>query len=71
MRKPTSIAANGRSASTSIDLGQAQAKFEAAQKAWHASERALARAQEQRDRDKAAYALAEEQLKSAARTVLG
>lgn len=54
-----------------VDLGQLQADFEAGQKAWQTSERALARAQEQRDKDRSAFQAADRALRDASRTVLG
>lgn len=55
----------------SIDLGQAQANFEVAQRDHFAAERALAKAQEQRDKAKAVFQAADTQLKDAVRSVLG
>lgn len=57
--------------SKSVDLGQAQGEFEVSQKEWQAAERALARAQELRDKCKARYAAADVALRDATRAVLG
>ena len=54
-----------------IDLGALQSQFELATKEYHASEKALARAQETRDKAKASRDAADAQLRNAARSVLG
>lgn len=55
----------------SVDLGQAQGEFEQANREWQAAERALARAQEIRDRAKGRATAADLALRDAARLVLG
>lgn len=54
-----------------VDLGQLQEQFEQLTRAWQLSERALARAQETRDRDREAARMADTALRDATRTVLG
>lgn len=55
----------------SVDLGQLQSEFEAATKAWHASEKALARAQELRNTTKKKAEEADVALRTATQSVLG
>lgn len=55
----------------SVDLGKAQEEFEASQRDWQASERAMARAQEDRDKKLAKYRAADTALRDASRAVLG
>ncbi len=57
--------------SKSVDLGKAQEEFEVSQRDWQAAERALARAQEGRDKARARYQAADEFLRGASRAVLG
>lgn len=54
-----------------IDLGRLQAEFETRQREWHATERALARAQEARDMARSKAQSADNALRDATRTVLG
>ncbi len=55
----------------SVDLGAAQGEFEVSQRDWQASERALARAQDDRDKKLAKFRTADVALRDAARMVLG
>lgn len=57
--------------SDSINLGKLQTAFESERKAYIASERALKRAQDDRDGKKAKFEASETALKTATRTVLG
>ncbi len=60
-----------KSPNKSIDLGALQANFEIAAKSYHAAEKALARAQEERIKTKAAMGAADQALRQAAQAVLG
>ncbi len=54
-----------------VDLGLLQTTFETTTRDWHAAERALANAQDLRDKKRAAAKLADQALRDATRTVLG
>ncbi len=55
----------------SIDLGALQSQFEVDSKAYHAAEKALARAQELRNACKVRRDASDQALRNAAQTVLG
>ena len=57
--------------SDTINLGKLQAAFETDRKSYVAAERALKRAQDDRDSKKARFESSETALKTATRTVLG
>ncbi len=54
-----------------IDLGTLQEAFQLSQRDWHSAERALAQAQDLRDKKRAAAKAADQALRDATRTVLG
>lgn len=58
-------------ANKSVDLGALQTEFELAEKNYHASEKALARAQELRNAAKSRREAADQALRVAAQAVLG
>jgi hypothetical protein len=63
--------ANKTAKTRSVDLGAAQAEYENSNRDWQASERALARAQEDRDQKRAKALAADAALQDAVRTVRG